>query len=106
MTDYGLDAVAASHLLGQVVRYDVGNVYDPAYLNYLARDFAPGQVFAGTDYPYDIMQRDPRGFVERLNFEEQALDSLFHRSAESFLGEEVVAKAGYRKKAREDQEMK
>jgi amidase len=30
-TDYGLDKTAASHLLGQVVRYDVGNVYDPAY---------------------------------------------------------------------------
>ena len=29
--DFGLDTVAASHLLGQVVRYDVGNVYDPAY---------------------------------------------------------------------------
>ena len=30
-TDYGLDVTAASHLLGQVVRYDIGNVYDPAY---------------------------------------------------------------------------
>jgi acetamidase/formamidase len=29
--DFGLDATAASHLLGQVVHYDVGNVYDPAY---------------------------------------------------------------------------
>ncbi|MFT4185257.1 MAG: acetamidase/formamidase family protein [Rhizobium sp.] len=29
--DYGLDKTAASHLLGQVVRYDVGNVFDPAY---------------------------------------------------------------------------
>jgi acetamidase/formamidase len=29
--DYGLDRTAASHLLGQVVRYDVGNVFDPAY---------------------------------------------------------------------------
>ena len=29
--DYGLDVTAASLLLGQVVRYDVGNVYDPAY---------------------------------------------------------------------------
>lgn len=29
--DYGLDLTAASHLLGQVVRYDVGNVFDPAY---------------------------------------------------------------------------
>ena len=31
MSDYGLSSVAASHLLGQVVRYEVGNVYDPAY---------------------------------------------------------------------------
>jgi amidase len=29
--DYGLDTSAASHLLGQTVRYDVGNVYDPAF---------------------------------------------------------------------------
>src|SRR5581483_4197340 len=29
--DYGLDARAASLLLGQCVHYDVGNVYDPAY---------------------------------------------------------------------------
>ena len=28
---YGLDGEAASHLLGQTVRYDVGNVFDPAY---------------------------------------------------------------------------
>jgi len=30
-SDYGLSPVAASHLMGQAVRYDVGNVYDPAY---------------------------------------------------------------------------
>ena len=29
--DYGLGTVAASHLLGQTVRYDLGNVFDPAY---------------------------------------------------------------------------
>ena len=29
--DYGLDARAASALLGQCIRYDVGNVFDPAY---------------------------------------------------------------------------
>lgn len=29
--EYGLSAAAASHLMGQVVRYDVGNVFDPAY---------------------------------------------------------------------------
>ena len=31
MQDFGLDITAASHLMGQAVRYDIGNVYDPAY---------------------------------------------------------------------------
>src|SRR5690606_31498204 len=31
MSDYGLSAAGAAHLLGQVVRYDVGNVFNPAY---------------------------------------------------------------------------
>ena len=26
-----MDATAASHLLGQTVRYDLGNVFDPAF---------------------------------------------------------------------------
>jgi acetamidase/formamidase len=30
-TDYGLSVEAASHLMGQAVRYDVGNVYNPAF---------------------------------------------------------------------------
>jgi amidase len=29
--DYGLDATSASLLLGQCVRYDLGNIFDPAY---------------------------------------------------------------------------
>ncbi len=29
--DYGLDATEASHFLGQVVRYDIANVFNPAY---------------------------------------------------------------------------
>lgn len=29
--DYGLDHRAASHVMGQVVRYDVGNVFNPAF---------------------------------------------------------------------------
>lgn len=29
--DFGLDVRSASHVLGQAVRYDIGNVYDPAY---------------------------------------------------------------------------
>jgi acetamidase/formamidase len=30
-TDHGLDAAAASHLMGQTVRYDIANVFNPAY---------------------------------------------------------------------------
>jgi amidase len=30
-TDYGFDTFAASHLMGQTVGYDVGNVFNPAY---------------------------------------------------------------------------
>ena len=30
-SEYGLDAEGASHLLGQVVRYDIANVFNPAY---------------------------------------------------------------------------
>jgi acetamidase/formamidase len=30
-SDYGLDGTAASLLLGQAVRYDLGNIFDPAY---------------------------------------------------------------------------
>ena len=29
--DHGLDARAAAHPMGQVVRHDVGNVFDPAF---------------------------------------------------------------------------
>jgi acetamidase/formamidase len=29
--DYGLDLVAASHLMGQTVRYEIGNVFNPAF---------------------------------------------------------------------------
>ena len=29
--DFGLDATAASHVLGEVVRYDIANVFNPAY---------------------------------------------------------------------------
>lgn len=38
--------------------YD-SNTYDPALLRHLATEVAPGRVMLGTDYPYDIMQRDP-----------------------------------------------
>ena len=31
IADYGLDEVSASHIMGQAVRYDIANVFNPAY---------------------------------------------------------------------------
>lgn len=43
-TDFGYDAFAASHLMSQAVRYDVGNVFNPAYtvVCRMARDVVEG----------------------------------------------------------------
>jgi acetamidase/formamidase len=38
--DYGLDSIAASHLMGQTVRYDIGNVFNPAYTVVCRMDMA------------------------------------------------------------------
>ena len=43
-TDYGYDTRGASHLLGQVLEYDIGNVFDPAYTvaAKIAKNHLPG----------------------------------------------------------------
>jgi acetamidase/formamidase len=48
-SDYGLSINAASHLMGQAVRYDVGNVYDPAYTMAcrIAKKWLPEQTASG-----------------------------------------------------------
>lgn len=69
--------------------YD-GNVYDPAYLRYLASTVAPGQVFAGTDYPYDIMQRDPVTYVASAQLGEAAHDEVRLGAASRFLAEDLA----------------
>lgn len=48
-SDYGLSINAASHLMGQVVRYDVGNVYDPAYTMVcrIAKKWLPAKTASG-----------------------------------------------------------
>jgi len=37
---------------------------DAGYLDNLATEFAPGQMFIGTDYPYAFMEEDPGGFMQ------------------------------------------
>jgi aminocarboxymuconate-semialdehyde decarboxylase len=59
-------------------------VYDQNYLNHLCNEFAPGQVFCGTDYPYAIMEEDPAGFIETAAPNDFA--SLESGAASRFLG--------------------
>jgi aminocarboxymuconate-semialdehyde decarboxylase len=59
-------------------------VYDAGYAAYLANEFAPGQVFCGTDYPYAIMETDPAGCIDAASYADQA--SVRHGAAERFLG--------------------
>lgn len=70
------------------------NVYEPAYLTYIAEQLAPGRVFLGTDYPYAIMQPDPVAFVERANLSEPARESLLWGAAHEFLSAEGSAQPG------------
>lgn len=62
-------------------------VYDGGYLNYLCREFAPGQVFCGTDYPYAIMETDPAGFLAGSGVTDQCATA-----AERFLGIEASSR--------------
>lgn len=66
--------------------YDT-NVYDPDYLTYLATTLAPGQVFGGTDYPYQIMQKDPARWIRDMGLPTDVEQSIFSGAAGRFLAE-------------------
>jgi aminocarboxymuconate-semialdehyde decarboxylase len=81
-------AQAASRLF-----YD-SNVYDTAYLTYLARDVAPGRVFLGTDYPYEIMQTSPTAYLASAALPEAIRQSLARGAAEIFLNTPKLGMTG------------
>ncbi|MEP6869522.1 MAG: amidohydrolase family protein, partial [Novosphingobium sp.] len=66
--------------------YDT-NVYDPEYLTYLATRLAPGQVLAGTDYPYQIMQQDPARWIRSMGLPAEVERSICSGAAGRFLSE-------------------
>jgi aminocarboxymuconate-semialdehyde decarboxylase len=70
-------------------------VYDGAYLDHLAAEIAPGQVFLGTDYPYLIQQPDPRAFIEAAASRSAAGDTIWSDAALRFLGMTQTAAAGH-----------
>jgi len=61
-------------------------VYDAQYLAHLANHIAPGQVFAGTDYPYLIEQREPAAFIGSVAGTVARGDTLWSGAARRFLG--------------------
>jgi aminocarboxymuconate-semialdehyde decarboxylase len=63
------------------------NVYDPAELHFLAVDAAPGRVFAGSDYPYKIMERDLASLIEAAGLDSQRNAEVRSLAALAFLGE-------------------
>lgn len=70
--------------------YD-SNVYAPEQLRHLCTSIAPGQVFAGTDYPYDIMQVAPAAFIRDLGLDDDMHASLSVGAASAFMGENLAA---------------
>jgi len=67
--------------------YDT-NVYDRSYLAYLAGAFAAGQIFLGTDYPYEIMQTAPASYLAGLDLPQSEVQSMAFGAALRFLGDE------------------
>jgi aminocarboxymuconate-semialdehyde decarboxylase len=61
-------------------------VYDPTYLAHLANHIAPGQIFAGTDYPYLIEQKEPAAFIAGVAGDVAQGQSLWSGAARRFLG--------------------
>ena len=58
-------------------------VYEPDYLRHLMHDFAPRQVFGGTDYPYAIMETHLHDFLTDAESADKV--SLFNGAARRFL---------------------
>jgi aminocarboxymuconate-semialdehyde decarboxylase len=68
-------------------------VYDEAYLAHLAGHIAPGQIFLGTDYPYLIMQPQPRDFIRSAAERPEVGPSIWSDAARRFLGVTSAAEA-------------
>jgi aminocarboxymuconate-semialdehyde decarboxylase len=61
------------------------NVYSAEYLNHIVRRLSPGRVFLGTDYPYQLMQSQPIGYIESAGLSELDAQAVLWRAAYDFL---------------------
>lgn len=60
-------------------------VYDAGYLRYFMREFAPDQVFVGTDFPYAIEQTGLQAFLANAT-DGDPTHSIYEAAARHFLG--------------------
>jgi aminocarboxymuconate-semialdehyde decarboxylase len=61
-------------------------VYDPPQLRALAAQWGADQLVLGTDYPYDMAEPDPVGFVHRAGLDAQATAGILGGNAARLLG--------------------
>jgi aminocarboxymuconate-semialdehyde decarboxylase len=61
-------------------------VYDAATLRFLVELFGERQLMVGTDYPFDIFERDPLGRLNDTGLPDATLELLRERNARRFLG--------------------
>ena len=85
---FGEKAASRPSAAARRLFYD-SNVYDPVYLSHLATRIAPGKVFVGTDYPYDVMQTAPADFIAAGTLDGAALESMRSTAASAFLDEDL-----------------
>lgn len=80
------DAIAESPAeIARRLYYD-SLVYDGATLRHLVERFGERQIMIGTDYPFDIFERDPLGRLGESGLPDATLDLLRDANARRFLG--------------------
>jgi aminocarboxymuconate-semialdehyde decarboxylase len=60
-------------------------VYDAATIRHLIQTFGPKQIMVGSDYPFSIMDPDPKARLESLELQDTDLEDLAHRNAQRWL---------------------
>ena len=73
-----------SHYLRQI--YFDTMVYDPDQLAYLIRKWGADRIVLGTDYPYDMEDKDPVGMVDQLQLTAEEREAILGGNAVQLLG--------------------
>jgi aminocarboxymuconate-semialdehyde decarboxylase len=62
-------------------------VYDAPTLQHLINTFGVRQICIGTDFPFEVYERQPIGAVAALNLSDGDVKLLHHDNAARFLGD-------------------